>query len=320
MKKIVKNIIKHVKSFFSKKPKSLKRVAIGLFGISYKENYEHWVSQDYPKPYIFKIDFRNSIHNFFARLVNPITQKGYKVDFFGSTYRTKGFTTSFYKKYYPFKDLYLMSKAESEKYRDITELRNAHYLKVLDMILNSKQNYDFIVLTRWDLYFLQSFSDLNIDYKKINISHKVQVNEWADDNFYIIPGEYLKKYRNFIEKWNNAQYIEQEGWWEDPGNRWIKSHHKMVELLQNGIPIHYLEPGKIEVADSPIYNIVRGNVQQLLVGDQVDWWGLGDNKDFPRFVKKVAEHNRVKGEVETRTKQYVKLKSILSKLNQNFYY
>ena len=58
--------------------------------------------------------------------------------------------------------------------------------------------YEIILLTRFDIYFLKEFTHDNIHLHKLNIISILEHNKVCDDNLFILPWMYLKQFTNLL--------------------------------------------------------------------------------------------------------------------------
>ena len=82
-------------------------------------------------------------------------------------------------------------------------------IKGLELIINNINNgdktYKFIIITRFDIYFLHNFA--NIDFNKLNIVSILEHQNACDDNFHLFPVNYLNKfYELLVSEANNTNF------------------------------------------------------------------------------------------------------------------
>jgi hypothetical protein len=149
------------------------KYAICLRGISYHENYQH--NSNIPP---FKIDFHDTIHNFETYLVNPLKLKGNDVDIYFSTYPSV-YLIDYYLHFLP-------KKVKLRKYQEVpVGTPSSVYNGVLDsleMIIKSGIEYDYIIITRFDLIFLKNMAEIYF------AENAISVMTPGDDNFIVLSG------------------------------------------------------------------------------------------------------------------------------------
>ena len=149
---------------------SKKRLAIILCGLHYCKDYLHYNKESYfinYQHYFYNI--KKSLYNFF--------ESNYDIDTFIST-NDSPILNNLLDDYKPLE--YIISN----------ESKNNKLLKILELfLLQYANNYDALILTRFDIYFLKTF--INIDYNKLNIISILETSNVIDDNFYFIPNKYI---------------------------------------------------------------------------------------------------------------------------------
>ena len=157
----------------------VKKAALLLSGLSYELNYKHWNGNNYI------IDFKKYVANIKKNIINYFHD--YNFDIYLSTNDNA-------------KDDLIQIYHPISKYYDNKHNRIYKTIKGLELIMNNiknnKVNYKFIVITRFDIYFLKTF--LNIDLNKLNIVSILENNNVCDDNFHLFPTKYLDKFYNLL--------------------------------------------------------------------------------------------------------------------------
>ena len=148
----------------------LKKLAIIFNGLHYHEKYIHlhdnisyFINYQH---YLYNI--KKSIYNFF--------KKDYNIDTIIST-NDSPILNNLIADYKP---IYFIVSNES---------RNTKLLNILKLFIKDANNYDALILTRLDIYFLKNF--ININYNKLNIISILETNKVIDDNFYFVPKKYI---------------------------------------------------------------------------------------------------------------------------------
>ncbi len=163
------------------------KFAICLRGILYREN--HFYNEKFP-PY--KIDFCDTMNNFQEKVVDSFRQKGHMVDVYLSTYPCVKLV-----------DVYMRLQPKRVKLREFQEFPPgtpaAVFLGIiesLEMIVASKIEYDYVILTRFDLYWLMDVSSLFF------VEGAISILSPGDDNFIVVSGNLvqplLKHYKELL--------------------------------------------------------------------------------------------------------------------------
>jgi hypothetical protein len=72
---------------------------------------------------------------------------------------------------------------------DTLNRRISKTMKGLELIRDSTQVYDYVCITRFDIYFMKS---IILNYLKLNIFSELEQPGWYDDNFYFFPFSQLE--------------------------------------------------------------------------------------------------------------------------------
>lgn len=184
--------------------------AILLSGLSHCYNYRH-----FSKNYI-AIDYIFYYNNIKQKLIDFFNKHG-KVDVYVST-------------------------NDSDKLEDIIKLynavnfttkgntRNEKIIYGLDLI--NPDDYDFIVITRFDISFVDDFNISYFDFDKVNIISFLESEDLFCDNFYAFSG---KKFKSFYDA-NMAVIGDTHGHFLNRGNEFfeynfIKNENLPVDKL-----------------------------------------------------------------------------------------
>lgn len=162
------------------------KLAIGLFGIHHLEHLKHWMNWD------ITVDYKFSVENF----KNCLFENNI-VNVYSSTYFSEKLNELIND--YNFRSLKITqidNKYEKEIGLNMKK-RNKRFKETIKLILDDDIKHDYVLLTRYDIFFRKKISELNINYDKINIMWK---GEWGkgnpiiDDNFYFLPYEKLQSF------------------------------------------------------------------------------------------------------------------------------
>tara|TARA_B100000963_G_scaffold361971_1_gene401453 strand:+ start:1802 stop:3190 length:1389 start_codon:yes stop_codon:yes gene_type:complete len=177
------------------------KIALLLYGISLDYNYND--------SYINASEYNFNNYNFF--IIEPLKEKN-EID----TYLCTNDMSIHAKKYlldtYKPKDYFFENG--NNVILSVVD-RNIKVKKVIELCLNSKIEYDAIILTRFDLKFKKKITETNINYNKFNILGFLKLNERRainqnalndvptlaiEDNFVLFPFKYLESFLNIITK------------------------------------------------------------------------------------------------------------------------
>lgn len=156
------------------------KTAVGLFGIHYVQKLNHWMGWKHG------VDFEKTVEVFKNQILKNLNPK-----YFISTYKSEKLS-NLMKTYYPH-DSILAKNLDNkipENFNDNFTRRNSRFIEVMELILNSNQEYERVILTRFDLMFKKNaFLDkLDIKENKVNFLNRTGWGEnknLCDDNFYV---------------------------------------------------------------------------------------------------------------------------------------
>jgi hypothetical protein len=199
--------------------------AIGLFGIHYVENLNHWMGWNHA------VDYSHCIKNNQETVFNH-----YNTTFYSHTYFSKKINELV--EDYKFKSLKLkpISNERSDNYRS----KNISVKETIKLILEDNVEYDVVILMRYDMIFHQNLIDLNIDYNKVNmlcLNKCGSIHDLCDDSFYLLPFSKLQEFYDTIDKIDvNAS---------------SHAYNKHIE------DINYMVDGAYYTHEYPMYHVLR---------------------------------------------------------------
>ena len=176
------------------------KVAVGLFGIHYLDNLNHWMGWQNG------VDYRKTFHNQFTQIYSH-----HDVKYYSSTYYSD--IQNQLLDDYNFTSITFTEIDNSPESHPRVK-RNKSFKNTIKLILEDTSDCDLVILTRYDLYFKKDFYSLDINFDKINLlcgvpEHKRNVYEkikksgrdtdLVDDNFYCIPRHLLQSFYDTIE-------------------------------------------------------------------------------------------------------------------------
>ena len=209
------------------------KVAILVRGISYHPNYYHHSS------WHIKIDYRCSFDSYIEHVIKPL--KGHHVDVFLVSYNSdleQTIKNDFKPTQYQFVPI--------DAYDQIKLLNSG-----IDMLIhnNVHQEYDFIIITRFDLIYHQPITNV-LDFKKFNLCFREASYENAvSDILYCFPSSMLKSFNSIISTC-----------------KWL---HGILKLLENAFGnIHFMTEGyynsnaTVKFNPNPLFYIHRSFISQ----------------------------------------------------------
>lgn len=172
------------------------RLGLLLFGVSLEIN-KHWQYGT-----LYSLDYNNSYDNYQKYIFEYFTKKGYDIDVYISTNKfiNDKDVNELTEKYKPVKCSFI------EDREDIVLSRNKKLESVIDLCINEGNEYDLILITRFDLLFQKDFANSNIDFDKINIVSILEKSNLICDNFYLFPYKYLIPFKKIIKKCSNINH------------------------------------------------------------------------------------------------------------------
>ena len=163
------------------------KVALLLFGLSYSE-FTHWSTKK------LKVDWKKSFTNYKDFIYRYFNDMNYDVDlYFSTTKSNKAEQNKIIRYYNPIKYNF------SDMNNDATESRKFKLLNVIDLCKSTNIQYDYILITRFDLLFKKNFATSNINLNKFNVVSTMEESIFIDDNFYLFPFEMLHKFEGVVK-------------------------------------------------------------------------------------------------------------------------
>ena len=171
------------------------KIAVLLSGLNYIDVNDTTI-QSFSK----SLDSRQYTRNIRKYIYEFFTEKGYAIDTFICTNESP-IVKDILESYNPVRYSFIENTEDRRISKTIEVLR-----LFIDYINETQTSYDMVCLTRLDIYFLEPL--LNIDYAKLNIVSKVQVNKTAniellDDNLYVFPVSILHDIYNIYRTYRN---------------------------------------------------------------------------------------------------------------------
>lgn len=216
------------------------KIAILLRGISFCESY---FNNNIKKN--ISINYKNSIDNYKEYLF-----ENNDVDIFFHTYNNPNLNVTELVKDYNPKSFsitpYMNQDDAKEKYNSCLISCITVINLFLSYIAQHNIEYDYIILTRFDLNFKVKLSDLQLTKKKFMITCMTESPMSSDDNFYVMDIDNLKKFLYILVRSQPKCGL----------------HHEFQNIVstigQNNIVLLFDTPHVI-CKGTPLYDIVRAS-------------------------------------------------------------
>ena len=201
------------------------KLAVGLFGIHYIDELNHWMGWQNG------VDYRECYHNQFTHIYH-----NNDVKYYSSTYHSS--ISAELMDDYKFNSI-IFTDIDNTKENAIIN-RNRIFKSTIKLMLEDAHNYDAAFITRYDLKFKQHLYNLDIDFNKVNFLTGARWGndmDLVDDNVYVIPKTLLKSFYDTLET--------------IPDNISAHQYHKWFENYNLMISGHWFSH------ENPFYDIVR---------------------------------------------------------------
>lgn len=163
------------------------KIAFLLSGISYLDNYSHFSNRNY------KIDWKLSLKNYKENILSFFNDDMIDIHICTNDI-SKYHQKEIYKDFTPKTATFISDECCQGCYP-----RNSRIKSVVNQCLNYNQEYDLVVITRFDLFFEIKLIDMIIDIEKFNLITTMQ-NECICDNFYLFPFKFLDPFLSIVQK------------------------------------------------------------------------------------------------------------------------
>ena len=201
-------------------------IAVGLFGIHYLNNLNHWMG------WFHTVDYRKTYHNQFNYIY-----ANHNVKYYSATYYSdiKNELMNDYK----FTSVTFKEIDNTTTSNPVVK-RNKIFKDTVKLMLDDKTEWELAILTRYDLNFKHYFLNLDIDFNNVNFLCGAKCGpdtDLVDDNFYCIHRPLLKGFYDTIEAIPETISAHQY-------HKWFENYNFMCE-------------GSWYSHEMPYYNIVR---------------------------------------------------------------
>jgi len=119
--------------------------------------------------------------------------------------------------------------------------KHSKLINVLEMCLDSKIDYDLVLLTRFDLIFKDNFNESNIKLDKFNIVSVLESPQYICDNFYLFPFKYLREFLELLKDFRGC----------------FKGYHAIGGVIEKRLntKMNIIKNEKTKVVDLTFYKI-----------------------------------------------------------------
>lgn len=215
---------------------SHKKIAIGLYGISYRSNYNHWMG------WKTNVDYRST--NYQDSLLKVLRENNNTIDHYFSTYNSElnsNILQTFSPKKYLFNNF-----QDNTKDKSWVIHRHNRFKETINLF---EPGYDYYIVTRFDLSFNENIlKDCKVQQDTINVTSKHGIGNDHDlicDYFYIFSCSMLERFRDFINNLQPPEDIMDIGY-----------YHKL-HRYPNSPPFSFLMDGVYFSHNCPLWRIIR---------------------------------------------------------------
>lgn len=193
----------------------VKKLALLLFGVSYYE-YNHFKGGN------VKVDYKISVENYKKFIFEYFENLGYEIDvFFATNVMDNDEKEKLLEVYKPVDYVFM------EHNNDKKVGRNEKFINAIELCRRHKDNnYDHVLMTRFDLLFKKNFQESHIEFDKFNLVSILEKDDYVCDNFYFFPIRMLDSFKELCDFWKWRRYHDLKHKFEE---RWgIDSVHYIL--------------------------------------------------------------------------------------------
>ena len=254
------------------------RIGYIFTGITYQENFlsPHHVGHNLNE---YTIDFRDTYNNVNNNLIEPYIKQGHEVDTFFVTYNSS-IEDKLQELYKPKKILFTEYKNTNNfnlKERGKKQINDRlQGIKLLESYAQEHNIiYDFIFVTRCDLYFYKDITQVGIDYEYFNVLfyHLNGTIFSGEDSWMGIPGSKIHYYKEKMKLLYDDIELDKE----DGGGTILTTHYTGKYIIEGGETIKYLYGGVdcCQGINYPFFKFLRDVRKYVNINDLL-------NTSFPR--------------------------------------
>ena len=181
-----------------------KKMAILLFGLSQFNESFHASPDEFCS---YQTDYRLCINNFNLKIKQYFEKLGFEIDVYLATNKVSDSMQQQIINDYGAKSYEFL---ESHKVNHIS--RNEKFESVMRQCLDSKNIYDMILMTRFDIFINKSFDDCNLDFESFYVTSTLEKKHLICDNIYLFPYKFLRDFHKCIlENYLDIEYLSFHG-------------------------------------------------------------------------------------------------------------
>jgi hypothetical protein len=175
------------------------KLAIALRGIAFSNDTSGMATSQ-------NVSYKTCINSLKDNVINPLKEKFDQIDIFLVTYKSEGLDIEELKRDYLAVDSLLYEKEVMFQsipiFRRVSKLLNDS----ITLIKNNDANYDFILITRFDLYFYRKLRLDDFDFTKINFGWTADKGQ-NDDNFILFDSKFADRLAHIIQSHQHPHSI-----------------------------------------------------------------------------------------------------------------
>ena len=209
-----------------------KKMAILLFGLSQFNESFHASPDEFCS---YQTDYRTCINNFNLKIKQYFEKLGFEIDVYLATNKVSDSMQQQIINDYGAKSYEFL---ESHKVNHIS--RNEKFESVMRQCLDSKNIYDTILMTRFDIFINKSFDDCNLDFESFYVTSTLEKKHVICDNIYLFPYKFLRDFHKCITDNNRLSSNYSHGIETKIINIVGESHFKFL-MNQPGRRVHKLD-------------------------------------------------------------------------------
>lgn len=151
--------------------------------------------------------YKETLENHKEFLIEPLKQNN-EVDIYHFTYNSHLINELFND--YNSKKIILLDDNIKSNYFDSIKRVVLFNNIICEYFKNNNDNYDVIIILRYDFKIIVPINEWNLDYNKINFIFKHYDCNNTEDNFHLIPIKYLNIFHNAVITTNNLNKMAHE--------------------------------------------------------------------------------------------------------------
>lgn len=243
------------------------RIALLIRGILFKENHKHFTNNMYTIDY--KLNYNNLLSQAINQLrnINELNNDTNEVDIFIATYKNNKYSDEdIIRDFSP--KAYIFIEDETKQQLDCIEAG----LKLIRNTINSEdKNYDFIIVTRFDLNLKVNINEIPYKVDKFNfIWYELSKDNLVGDCMFFLNSKYLDYFIKAVEICEYRAVAH-----------FIKRYLDRFLTIQDIHIIYGFHWSNSDTYENPLYKIVRGELRgQYILNPTAKILGLSRFEKF----------------------------------------